>query len=90
MNFGSYQVPVTFVVGVTTQDSMSVSMKFRRHSFYIKKSGSKQSQASSQVESTKKILSITDKIKQLKALLDDGLINKDEYNKKKQQLLKDL
>ena len=40
--------------------------------------------------STKTEVSVTEKLKQLKSLLDDGLISEEQYKEKQSKLLEDL
>ncbi|MCG8333365.1 MAG: SHOCT domain-containing protein [Proteobacteria bacterium] len=91
LNFGSFSVPVQLTIGIIGSDSSTANLAVRKHNFTIKKHVSvPQSQPKVIKSSTKKELSVAERLKMLKQMLDDGLITEDEFKNKKSKLLEDL
>ena len=91
LNFGSFSVPVQLTIGIIGSDSSSANLAIRKHNFTIKKHVPvPQNQPKAVKSSSNKELSVADKVKMLKQMLDDGLITQDEFNAKKKKLLDDL
>ncbi len=93
VNFGSYSVPINLTVGLTGSSmSGSAWLPYYYHNFTIKKNvnaAAKPVDTASPAKATENG-DISERLKKLQQLKEQGLINDAEFNQKKKQLLESL